>query len=36
MFMQLFISTLIAILVCCAAGQIVSGIANKVHKNKQQ
>lgn len=35
MFMQLFISTLVAILVCCAVGQIVSGVANKVHKSKR-
>ncbi len=35
MFMQLFISTLVAILVCCAVGQIVSSAANRAHKSKR-
>lgn len=34
MFLQLFISTLIAIFVCCGVGQAVSSIANKASKNK--
>lgn len=34
MFAQLFISTLVAILVCCAVGQVVSSIASKAGKNK--
>lgn len=34
MFAQLFISTLVAILVCCAVGQVVSSIAGKASKNK--
>lgn len=32
MFFQLFISTLIAIVVCCAVGQIVSSAVNKASK----
>lgn len=35
MFMQLFVSTLIAILVCCVVGQIVSSVAGKAHKSKR-
>lgn len=34
MFIQLFISTLIAIFVCCGVGQVVSTVANKASKNK--
>ena len=34
MFLQLFISTLIAIFVCCGVGQVVSSIAGKASKNK--
>lgn len=32
MFMQLFISTLVAILVCCGAGQIISTVSHKAKK----
>ena len=34
MFVQLFISTLVAILVCCAVGQVISTVASKASKNK--
>jgi hypothetical protein len=34
MFIKLFISTLIVILVCCGVGQVVSSIAHAAHKNK--
>ncbi len=34
MFVQLFISTLVAILVCCAVGQVISTVASKAGKNK--
>lgn len=34
MFTQLFISTLVAILVCCAVGQIFTTAIHKAHKNK--
>ncbi len=34
MFVQLFISTLVAIVVCCVVGQIVSSAVNKVTKDK--
>lgn len=34
MFIQLFISTLVAILVCCAVGQIVSTVASKAGRDK--
>ena len=35
MFVQLFISTLVAIVVCCVVGQIVSSAVNKATKDKQ-
>ena len=34
MFLQLFVSTLVAIVVCCVVGQIVSTVAEKASKNK--
>lgn len=34
MFIQLFVSTLVAILVCCAVGQVVSTAAHKASKKK--
>lgn len=35
MFFQLFISTLITILVCCAVGQVASTAAHKASKAKK-
>lgn len=34
MFVQLFIFTLVAIVVCCVVGQIVSSAVNKATKDK--